>query len=182
MKYKFIGKNITVTPALEAQATKKLSKLEKFFNEDLMALTATITFSVVKLDQIIEVTIPLKKRLLRAEVKSSDMYASIDQVVDILESQLKKYKSRLRDRARKDNNFKEELAQSLAAQNEDDSDTLISIEKMKKFAVKPMDAEEAVMEMELLGHDFYVFKNAQTDIVNVIYKRKSGSYGLIEPE
>ncbi len=181
MRYVITGKNIDVTEALKEKIISKMEKLEKLFPEDV---TANVTFSVVKLDQIIEVTIPLGKRLLRGEARSFDMYSSIDEVVDILEKQRIKYKDRLRSKARKDVSFKEEYVQHFNHTDEhmNQEEEGYKIEKIKRFALKPMDSDEAAMEMELLGHSFFVFRNGETDEVNVVYKRKNGTYGLIEPE
>lgn len=111
------------------------------------------------------------------------MYAAIDEVVDVLEKQMVKYKNRLRDKARRDTSFIDELKYFEPVGKEDkNDDEEVRIAKTKKFAVKPMDAEEAVMEMELLGHNFFVYRNASSDEINVVYKRKNGTYGLIEPE
>ena len=110
------------------------------------------------------------------------MMAGVDKVVDILEGQIVKYKKRLRSKMRKDVSFKEEYESVKVSEETIDETPLYKIEKVKKFELRPMDSEEAVMQMELLGHDFFVFRNGETDIVNVVYKRKDGSFGLIEPE
>lgn len=177
MRYTFKSKNTTVTDALENKITEKLSKLEKLLPPDTHI---TVTLSVIKLDQKIEVTIKLPKRILRAEVTSQDMYNSIDLVADKLERQMIKYKNRLRDKSRKDSSFISEL-QDFKDDFENDFEQ-IKIERSKKFQIKPMDPEEAAMEMELVSHNFFVFRNSNTDEVNVIYKRNDGTYGLIEPE
>ena len=133
--------------------------------------------SVQKEQQKIEVTIPVKGSILRAEESSSDMYVSIDLVEEIIERQMKKYKNKLIDRKQSAQAFSELFL------NEDSyEDEEIRIVKTKRFAMKPMDPEEACIQMELLGHSFYVFLNAETDEVNVVYKRKNNTYGLIEPE
>lgn len=178
MRYLFTGKNLTVSDALKERTMSKLGKLEKLLPKDA---SVQVTYSVNKLENKIEVTIPLQKRTLRAEVTDTDMYNALDSVVDVLEKQMLKYKSRLRDRSRKDNSFKDEFKMLFTSDDTPDTDER-KIEKSKKFALKPMDAEEAVMEMELLGHNFYVFRNGSSDEVNVVYKRNNGSYGLIEPE
>jgi len=109
------------------------------------------------------------------------MYAALDSIVDMLEKQLVKYKNRIRSRSRRDASFKEEY--EFAGEVPDSADEPpILIERTKQFPLKPMDAEEAIMEMEMLGHSFYVFRNGHTDVVNVVYKRNDGTYGLIEPE
>ena len=110
------------------------------------------------------------------------MYSAIDEVVDVLEKQMVKYKNRLRDKSRRDTSFIEELKAFKEDDDYNDEDEGIKIARIKKFPIKPMDAEEAVMEMEMLGHNFFVFRNAGNDTFNVIYKRKNGTYGLIDPE
>lgn len=179
MRYSFTGKNTTITEALKDKITAKLGRLEKLFPEDI---SITVTLSVVKLDHTIEVTVNLPKRILRAEVTSDDMYSAIDEVVDVLEKQMVKYKNRLRDKSRRDTSFIEELKAFKEDDDYNDEDEGIKIARIKKFPIKPMDAEEAVMEMEMLGHNFFVFRNAGNDTFNVIYKRKNGTYGLIDPE
>jgi len=180
MRYVITGKNIEVTKGLQEKVEDKLSKLEKFFSQQA---EVRVTLSVEKLSQIVEVTIPTKGRLLRAEVEASDMYAAIDEVVDVLERQLHKYKNKLKDKARH-NIIKDEVETSInfEALEDNKEESSIEIERVKHFELKPMDAEEAVLEMELIGHNFFVFRNGRTDEVNVVYKRKNGTYGLIEPE
>lgn len=181
MKYTFTGKNIEITDAIKEKAISKIDRISKLLPENTEVF---VTLDVMKSTQKLEVTIPLKKRILRAEVTGSDFYVSIDEVVDILERQMIKYKSRLRDKSRRDVNFKDEYTVhfgDVEKGSEQESDHK-KIERVKSFALKPMDAEEAVMEMELSDHNFYVFRNGETDEVNVVYKRKNNSYGLIEPE
>ncbi len=180
MRFSYVGRNTTVTDALKEKTEQKLRRLERLIPED-SDINVTFTFS--KSQNKIEVTIPLRKRILRAEVTTDDMYASIDQVADVLEKQVTKYKQRLRDRSRRDGGFSEEYAFIAGDKPSNETEkSEIVIEKSKRFALKPMDAEEAVMEMELLGHCFYAFRNDKTDEINVVYKRNSGTYGLIEPE
>lgn len=182
MNYIITGKNIEVTKALQEKVIAKLNKLEKFFSAET---EARVTLSVEKLSHIVEVTIPTRGRLLRAEVERQDMYSAIDEIVDILQRQLHKYKNRLKDKARKNaTNSKEELSANILFETVEDpkEETSVKIEKVKRFDLKPMDSEEAVLEMELIGHSFFVFRNGETDEVNVVYKRKNGTYGLIEPE
>jgi putative sigma-54 modulation protein len=174
MRFTITGRNIEVTSGLREAVEEKLGKLNRFFAP---ATEAIVRLSVQKEMQKIEVTIPLKGHIIRAEESSTDMYVSIDLVEEILERQLKKYKNKLID--------KKQSAPSFSAaflEEETRDDNHVEIVKTKKFAVKPMDPEEACIQMELLGHSFYVFLNADTDEVNVVYKRKGGSYGLIEPE
>lgn len=174
MRYTITGRNIDVTPGLREAVIEKIGKLERYFNQDTEAI---ITLSVTKDRQKIEVTIPVKGHIIRAEEQSTDMYVSIDLVEEIIERQLKKYKKKLIDKKQSPVDFSE-----LYIQEETEADDEIKIEKVKRFAMKPMDPEEACVQMELLGHSFYVFLNAETEEVNVVYKRKGQTYGLIEPE
>lgn len=181
MRYIITGKNIDVTKALQDKVIAKLNKLEKFFSPDS---EARVTLSVEKLSHIVEVTIPTRGRLLRAEVESSDMYAAIDEIVDVLQRQLHKYKDKLKNRARRESSSKDEPVSNIVFDLLEDpkEESSVKIEKVKRFDLKPMDAEEAVLEMELIGHSFFVFRNGDTDEINVVYRRKNGTYGLIEPE
>lgn len=174
MRYTITGRNIDVTPGLREAVIEKIGRLERYFNQDTEAI---ITLSVTKDRQKIEVTIPVKGHIIRAEEQSTDMYVSIDLVEEIIERQLKKYKTKLIDKKQSHIDFSE-----FYVQEETEADDEIKIEKVKKFAMKPMDPEEACVQMELLGHSFYVFLNAETEEVNVVYKRKGQTYGLIEPE
>lgn len=174
MRYTITGRNIDVTPGLREAVIEKIGKLERYFNQDTEAI---ITLSVTKDRQKIEVTIPVKGHIIRAEEQSTDMYVSIDLVEEIIERQLKKYKRKLIDKKQAHVDFSE-----FFVQEESEADDEVKIEKVKKFAMKPMDPEEACVQMELLGHSFYVFLNAETEEVNVVYKRKGQTYGLIEPE
>lgn len=174
MRYKITGRNMEITEGLRAAIDEKIGKLERYFNQDTEAI---ITLSVTKERQKIEVTIPVKGRIIRGEQESNDMYVSIDLVEEIIERQLKKYKTKLVDKKQSAVAFSD-----LFIQEDYEAADDIRIEKVKKFAMKPMDAEEACVQMELLGHSFYVYLNSETDQVNVVYKRKGNSYGLIEPE
>ena len=173
MRYTITGRNIDVTPGLRA-AVEEIGKLDRYFNPDTEVI---VTLSVQKGKQKIEVTIPVKGTMIRAEESSSDMYVSIDLVEEIIERQMKKYKNKLIDKKQSAQAFSD-----LFINEEFDTDDEINIVKTKRFAVKPMDPEEACVQMELLGHSFYVFLNAETEQVNVVYKRKNNTYGLIEPE
>ena len=174
MRYTITGRNIDVTPGLRAAVEEKIGKLDRYFNPDTEVI---VTLSVQKGKQKIEVTIPVKGTMIRAEESSSDMYVSIDLVEEIIERQMKKYKNKLIDKKQSAMAFSD-----LFINEEFDTDDEINIVKTKRFAVKPMDPEEACVQMELLGHSFYVFLNAETEQVNVVYKRKNNTYGLIEPE
>lgn len=174
MRYIMYGKNIEVTEGLRTAVEEKFGKLVRYFTEDT---EIHVTFSVEKDLQKIEVTIPMKGNIVRAEEESADMYASIDMVEDTIERQLRKFKNKLVDQ--KQNAMS--LSQAFLQEEAEDDDE-VKIVRTKRFAVKPMDVEEACIQMELLGHSFFVFRNAETDEVNVVYKRKGNTYGLIEPE
>ena len=174
MRIRVSGKNIEVTNALREKVEKKLSKLEKYFNPNT-EVNATLT--VEKNRHIIEVTIPFNGVILRGEEATEDMYSSIDNVVEKLEKQIAKYKTRI-ERRIKDGSVR--FDKFSFSQEEDDDEP--KIVKTKRFAMKPMPVEEAVLQMELLGHSFFMFYNAETDEVNVVYKRRDGDYGLIEPK
>lgn len=174
MKITISGKNMAVTDALRDTIEKKISKLDKYFYQDV---PVNVTLSVEKNRQIIEVTIPFSGAIIRAEESTEDMYQSVDKVIDVLERQVRKHKTKLQKRSKGMDTIRFENVQALPALEKEPS-----IVKTKRFAMKPMDAEEAVLQMELLRHAFYVFRNAETDEVNVVYKRKDGNYGLIEPE
>ena len=174
MKITISGKNIEVTEGLRAAVEDKLSKLEKYFTPDT---ACKVTLSVEKDRQKMEVTIPMKGHIIRAEQVSDDMYVTIDLVVDIIEAQLKKYRKKLIDKQQNTESLRREFVEEDAADDEE-----IRIVRVKKFGMKPMFPEDACVQMELLGHNFFVFSNAQTGEVNVVYKRADRSYGLIEPE
>ena len=174
MNYIISGKNIDVTEGLKNAVYDKLSKLEKYFAEDAVA---QVTFSVEKDRQKIEVTIPMKGHIIRAEQVSDDMYVSIDLVEEIIERQLRRYKTKLIAQQQAAASFQPDY---LEADEEEEEE--VKIVRTKKFDIKPMYPEDACVQMELLGHSFYVFCNAETDQVNVVYRRKGNTYGLIEPE
>ena len=173
MKFIISGKNIEVTEGLKTAVEEKIGKLDKYFTEDT---EIHVTLSTQKDRQKIEVTIPMKGNIVRAEQESNDMYVSIDLVEEIIERQLRRYKTKIIERQQATVNLSKEFIE------EEVDDEEIKIVRTKRFAVKPMDVEEACVQMELLGHSFYVFCNAETDQVNVVYKRKGNTYGLIEPE
>ena len=176
MRFIISGRNIEVTQALKSAILEKLGKLDKYFTSEN---EAHVTLTVEKLRHIIEVTIPVKGGIIRAEEEAENMYIAIDLVIDVLERQLLKHKTKLVNRHRQHGTFKQEFLQYEREHQDLDE---IKIVRSKKFAVKPMDAEDACIEMDLLGHDFYVFRNRDTEEINVVYKRKGGAYGLIEPE
>ena len=174
MKFNIVGKNIEVTEGLRAAVEDKIGKLEKFFTEDT---EVHVTLSVEKDRQKIQLTIPVKGNINRSEQVSSDMYVSIDLVEEIIERQLKKYKNKLVDKKQGAGFFRQEFIEKDYMDEEE-----VQIIRTKKFDIKPMYPEDACVQMELLGHNFFVFCNAETDQVNVVYKRKGNTYGLIEPE
>ena len=176
MRITITGRNIDLTEGIKEEVEDKLSKLEKYFKPDT---DVYVTLSVEKERQKIEVTIPTKGHVIRSEQVSNDMYVSIDLVEEVIERQLKKYRTRITSKKlAAAESFKQEFIE--ADIEEDDED--VKIVRTKRFGMKPMYPEDACIQMELTGHDFFVFRNAETDEVNVVYKRKGNTYGLIEPE
>lgn len=174
MRYNIIGRNIDVTEGLRSAIQEKLGKLEKYFTPDT---EVQVTLSVEKDRQKIEVTIPVKGSIIRSEQVSNDMYVSIDLVEEIIERQLKKYKNKIVDKKHGVSNFRQEFIDKEYEDNDE-----VKIIRTKKFGIKPMYPDDACVQMELLGHNFFVFRNAENDEVCVVYKRKGNTYGLIEPE
>ena len=202
MRFTIRGKNIEVTEGLRSAVTEKLGKLEKYFTPETEII---VTLSVEKDRQKIEVTIPVKGNIIRSEQVSNDMYVSIDLVEEVIERQLRKYKTKIIGKHKDGGNLRKEFIEKenegeeeelidkkQAAQSfsqlfieeaeEAEAEEAINIVKTKRFGMKPMFPEDACVQMELLGHSFFVFRNADTDEVNVVYKRKGNTYGLIEPE
>ena len=176
MRITITGRNIELTPGIKEAVEDKLNKLEKYFKPDT---DINVTLSVEKDRQKIEVTIPTKGHTIRAEEVSNDMYVSIDLVEETLERQLVKYRTKII--SKKMNAAASFKAEYLEEQYEDEEEE-IKIVRSKRYDLKPMYPEDACIQMELLGHDFFVFVNAETDEVNVVYKRKANTYGIIEPE
>ena len=174
MKINIVGRNIEVTPSIRAAVEDKIGKLDKYFNPET---EVHVTLSVEKDRQKIEVTIPVKGNIIRSEQVSSDMYVSIDLVEEVIERQLKKYKTKIVDKKQAPGDFSQ-----LYIENDYMDDEEVKIVRSKKFDIKPMYTEDACIQMELLGHNFFVFNTAETGMVNVVYKRKGDTYGLIEPE
>ena len=176
MKITLRGKNIEITEAIEEKVGEKLSKLDKYFivseNVEAKVLVRTYPYG-----QKIEVTIPTEYVLLRAEVVDQDLYNAIDLVIDKLEGQIRKYKTRL-NRKSKDNKLAFNLA-SIEPLDDEEEDVLV---KTKTITPKPMDMEEAIMQMELIGHSFFVYRDTETDAISIVYLRNDGDYGLIETE
>lgn len=175
MNINIVGKNVDVTGGLRKTVEEKLGKLEKYFSEDTKV---NVTLSVDKERHKIEVTIPLKGKIIRSEQVSNDMYVSIDLVEETIERQLKKYKNKLIDKHQDASvSFKREFLDKEYVDEDE-----VKIERVKRFDIKPMYPEDACVQMELLGHNFFVFINAETDQPCVVYKRKANTYGLIEPD
>lgn len=168
------GKNIEVTQGLKTAVLEKLGKLERYFTPDT---TIQVTLSVEKERQKIEVTIPVKGNIIRSEQVSNDMYVSIDLVEEVIERQLRKYKKKIVNKQQASGNFQKEYIENDYLENEE-----IEIIRTKKFDMMPMYPEDACLQMELLGHNFFVFCNAETEQINVVYKRKGNTYGLLEPD
>ncbi len=174
MQFTISGKNLEITDSMRNAVESKIGKLDRYFAPDT---TVHVTMSEERGREKIEVTIPVKGNIIRAEQDSNDMYVSIDLVEEIIERQIKKYRKKLTDKKQNVPSFSEEFLNE-----EDEQEENVRIVKTKRFAMKPMDPEEACIQMELLGHSFFMFLNAETDEVNVVYKRKNNTYGLIEPE
>ena len=169
MKYTIRGQKLEVTDAIRDYAISKIDRMEKYFDkpEDV---SVKVIFSVRGREQKVEITINAINFDLRSEVSHSDMYAAIDLAVDKLEQQMRKFKSKLMSKDRVEIVYDDII----------DDDVLEEVVKRKKVYLKPMDEEEAIMQMELLGHTFFVFKDIKTEKVNVLYKRLDGAYGVIE--
>lgn len=177
MKVTVIAKNIELTPAIKDMVEKKISKLDKYFDPNV---EAKATLSVQKNRQIIEVTIPFNGIILRGEEGTEDLYKSIDLVEEKLERQIRKQKTKL-SRRNSTGSLRYPDFNSIDINEEEDEEDS-KVVKTKSFDVKPMSSEEAILQMELLGHNFFVYQDWKTSKVNVVYKRKDGNYGLIEPE
>ena len=175
MKISIYSKNMQMTEALREAAIKKLRRLDKFFQQDI---EAKVVLGVEKKIHKVEVTIPFNGRIVRVEEFSDDMYNALDEAVESLEQQIRKYKSKLQNKRQSSESIKFENIEPL----DDEDDEEFKVVKTKRFAIKPMNIEEAILQMDLLKHNFFVFLNADTEEVNVVYKRKDENYGLIEPE
>jgi putative sigma-54 modulation protein len=174
MNTKIFGKNISITDSLKETVEKKISKLDKYFFKDV---EVKVVLSVEKLRQIIEITVPFSGTVIRAEEVTDDMYNSIDNAVDALERQIRKHKTKLQNKKHNQETIRFENIEPLEFEEEESK-----IVKTKRFTMKPMSVEEAALQMDLVNHNFYVFLNAETEEVNVVYKRKDNNVGLIEPE
>lgn len=174
MEMNIRGDKVVITKAIKDYVTEKVNKLNKYFDNE-KNIKASIIIRVKNAEQIIEVTVPTNKFTLRAEEKHTDLYAAIDLVVDKLEGQIRKNKTKL------NNKYKSLVKLDINTDFEvgDDEEEDIKIVKRKNIDSKPMDEEEASLQMELLNHDFFVFKNIDEECVSVMYKRKDGNYGII---
>ncbi|MBC3797141.1 ribosome hibernation-promoting factor, HPF/YfiA family [Acetobacterium tundrae] len=175
MRFTIYGKNMHVSEGLKETLKKKFEKFDRYFGQETEVYA---TFSKEKNYQMLEVTIPVGKTILRAEERSEDMVTSIENAVNKLEGQLRKHKTKLQKR-NQDEAVKLNFEEIESLEEEDVFQA--KVVRTKKFAVKPMSVDEATLQMELIGHDFFVFLNGDTDDVNVVYMRKDGNYGLIEP-
>jgi len=174
MKYDIRGDKLVVTNAIKEYTEEKVSKIEKYLASS-DELIARIVVSVKGKDQKVEVTIPTKNLTLRAEEKNNDLYAAIDLVVEKLERQIIKNKTKMLSK-----NIKNKVSEFILTDIESDEDEDEVIVKRKQLDTKPMSEEEAILQMNMLGHDFFIFKNDKTFGVSVLYRRKDGDYGLIE--
>lgn len=173
------GENIEVTQAIRDYVQKRISKLEKYFEQSVDS-TAHVNLKVYQnKDSKVEVTIPLPYLTLRAEETSPDLYASIDLVTDKLERQIRKYKTKVNRKSR-EKGFKNLEFTPEATDNDDDKNAKLEVVRTKRVSLKPMDNEEAILQMDMLGHDFFIYEDAETDAVNIVYRRNDGRYGLIE--
>ncbi|MFN7252542.1 MAG: ribosome hibernation-promoting factor, HPF/YfiA family [Anaerobacillus sp.] len=181
MNFNIRGENIEVTPAIRNYAEKKVGKLERYFDETPTS-PVHVNLQVINNQQIIEITIPMPGLLLRAEETHTDMYAAIDLVVEKLERQIRKHKTKVNRKFRQEGSlkymFSNEVGNGVAFEDEDE----LEIVRTKRFSLKPMDAEEAILQMDMLGHNFFVFANSVNGDTNVVYRRKDGRYGIIEPQ
>lgn len=183
LNYNIRGENIEVTPAIREHVESKVNKLERYFTDGADAI-ANVNMKVYNDKQTkVEVTIPMKNLTLRAEERHTDLYAAIDLIVDKLERQIRKYKTRVNRKFRE----REGVAAFFASVNKDNEPTAtgedeeeLAVVRTKRFDLKPMDEEEAILQMNMLGHNFFIFTDGETDETNIVYKRKDGKYGLIE--
>lgn len=176
MKFIYTGKGMEVSESLKARVEKKLGKMERYFSQEA---EATVRFKQQKgARNIVELTVSVSGLILRAEESSNDMYLSIDRAVDKLESQVRRYRTKLDKHLREAK--LEPIAEAVAEPIYEEAN--YDVVRTKRFAVKPMSVEDAITQMELLGHDFFLFLNEETDIMSVLYRRNDGSYGLLQPE
>lgn len=181
MNYNVRGENIEVTPAIREYVERKIAKLERYFTETPEANVHVNLKTYSDKKSKVEVTIPMSGLVLRAEEVHADMYAAIDLITDKLERQIRKHKTKVNRKFREKGNV-DGLFRTLEDQGSPVTEDDLEIVRQKSFDLKPMDSEEAILQMNMLGHNFYVFNNAETNLTNVVYKRKDGRYGLIEAQ
>lgn len=184
MRFIIRGENIEVTPAIKEYVEKRVSKIQRYFDED-ETIEVRVNLKVYNDAQRIEVTIPLRNNVvLRAEDRNLDLYTAIDSVVDKLERQIRKHKTKLNRKAREKGSIKYIFADRQVEVDVEESteteDSQLDVVRKKRFGLKPMDVEEAILQMNMLGHDFFIFTNAETDETNIVYERRDGKYALIE--
>ncbi|MEW4307895.1 ribosome hibernation-promoting factor, HPF/YfiA family [Rossellomorea marisflavi] len=190
LNYNIRGENIEVTPAIREHVEKKISKLERYFNETPDANVHVNLKVYPDKNTKTEVTIPMPNLVLRAEERNTDMYAAIDLIVDKLERQIRKHKTRVNRKMREKGSPKEFFAaqedlgnvapNGVAEPDVDELEDDTEVVRTKNFNLKPMDSEEAILQMNMLGHTFFIFTDAETNATNIVYKRRDGKYGLIE--
>ncbi len=176
MKFTILGKKITVTDKMRAYIEKRLSKLDKFFKDEP---EARVMVGTIKDNEYVEVSISAAGMIYRAEATDVDACTATDKIVDVIERQIRRNKTKLAKRLKVDTNWSDPLISGAAYSGEDDTQEFEIVRK-KRFHVKPMSVEEAILQMNLLGHTFFVFKNAETEEMNVVYKRNDGKYAVIE--
>lgn len=182
MKYNVRGENIEVTPAIREYVEKKIAKLERYFTETPNANVHVNLKTYNDKRSKVEVTIPMTNLVLRAEEDHDDMYAAIDLITDKLERQIRKHKTKVNRKFREKGSLNDLFVVSEPVETPVEDDNDLEVVRQKSFDLKPMDSEEAILQMNMLGHSFYVFTNAETNQTNVVYKRKDGRYGLIEAQ
>lgn len=184
MEFSFRGENLEVTPSLKDYTEKKVGKLEKYFETPPQS-EVHVNMAIHQNEQTIEVTIPMSRLLLRAEETHADMYAAIDLVVEKLERQIRKHKTKVNRKLRQ-SGAKEAMLTSTTGNGGspviEEDESQFEIVRTKRFTFKPMDVDEAILQMDMLGHSFFVFSSAEDGETNVVYRRRDGRYGLIEPE
>ena len=177
MKIIIIGKNMEVSADLKQRAEKKLAKLDKYFKEEV---EANVNFEKIKNRQILEITVMLPKTIIRAEEESDDFYNAIDRAIDVLERQIRKNKTKIAHRLKGTDTIRTDFLEESIPEEKEENDEKLLV-KRKRFTVKPMTTDEAILQMDLLHHNFFVYVSSETDQVEIVYKRKDGNYGLIEP-
>ncbi|WP_046174401.1 ribosome hibernation-promoting factor, HPF/YfiA family [Domibacillus indicus] len=180
MNYNIRGENIEVTPAIREHVEKKISKLERYFTETPNANVHVNLKTYNNTNAKVEVTIPMKNLVLRAEERNPDLYAAVDLITDKLERQIRKHKTKVNRKFREKGEPQDYFAVQADNGAADDENEELQVVRTKQFDLKPMDSEEAILQMNLLGHDFFIYTDAETDGTNIVYKRSDGKYGLIE--